>query len=107
MGTKLNVLLKKGSGDADLLKIYQDPLRATVLEYKPEFILISAGFDAARGDLLGGCDITPAGYAEMTRIVKGLAEICCKGRMVSVLEVGYSLKQLPPCVEPHVHALME
>ena len=106
-GTKMNVLLKKGATDADILRIYREQLRPAVLEFKPEFILISAGFDAARGDLLGGLDLTPAGYAEMTRIVKELAAEVCKGRIVSVLEGGYSLKQLPPCVEAHLRALME
>jgi acetoin utilization deacetylase AcuC-like enzyme len=107
VGTKKNVLLTKGMGDEDILKIYREELRPAVLEFQPEFILISAGFDAARGDLLGGLNVTPAGYAEMTRIVKDLAKTCCKGRLVSTLEGGYSLKQLPGCVEAHVRALME
>jgi acetoin utilization deacetylase AcuC-like enzyme len=106
-GTKMNVLLKKGAGDEDVLKIYREKLRPAVLDFKPDFILISAGFDAARGDLLGGCDLTPAGYAEMTRIVKELAATVCKGRVVSTLEGGYSLKYLPPCIEAHLRALME
>jgi acetoin utilization deacetylase AcuC-like enzyme len=107
VGTKMNVLLKKGAGDADILTVYNERLRPAVLAFKPDFILISAGFDAARGDLLGGLDLTPAGYTEMTRIVKELADTVCKGRIVSTLEGGYSLKQLPGCVEAHVRALME
>jgi acetoin utilization deacetylase AcuC-like enzyme len=106
-GTKMNVLLTKGATDADVLKIYRERLRPAVLDFKPDFILISAGFDAARGDLLGGCDLTPAGYGEMTRIVKELAATVCKGRIVSTLEGGYSLKSLPPCIEAHLRALME
>ncbi len=106
-GTKMNVLLKKGAGDADVLKIYREKLRPAILDFKPDFILISAGFDAAHGDLLGGCDLTPAGYAEMTRIVKEAAATVCKGRIVSTLEGGYSLKYLPPCIEAHLRALME
>jgi acetoin utilization deacetylase AcuC-like enzyme len=106
-GTKMNVLLKKGATDADVLKIYREKLRPAVLDFKPDFILISAGFDAAHGDLLGGCELTPAGYAEMTRIVKDLAATVCKGRVVSMLEGGYSLKYLPPCIEAHLRALME
>ncbi|MBI3854278.1 MAG: histone deacetylase [Planctomycetes bacterium] len=107
VGTKMNVLLKRGSTDADILKAYQERLRPAVLAFKPDFILISAGFDAARGDLLGGLELTPDAYTQMTRIVKELAETCCKGRLVSTLEGGYSLKQLPGCVEAHVRALME
>lgn len=107
VGTKMNVLLKKGNGDAEILAAYREKLRPAVLAFQPDFILISAGFDAARGDLLGGLDVTPAGYAEMTRIVKELAATVCKGRLVSTLEGGYSLKALPPSVEAHVRALME
>lgn len=107
VGTKKNILLAKGMGDAEILKIYREQLRPTALAWKPEFILISAGFDAARGDLLGGLNVTPEGYAEMTRIVVDLAKTCCNGRVVSTLEGGYSLKQLPLCVEAHVRALLE
>ena len=57
--------------------------------------------------LLGGLAATPEGYEEMTRFVKGLAAELCKGRIVSTLEGGYSLKQLPGCVEAHVRALLE
>jgi acetoin utilization deacetylase AcuC-like enzyme len=106
-GTKMNVLLKKGNGNAEILAAYREKLKPAVLAFKPDFILISAGFDAAHGDLLGGLEVTPDGYAEMTRIVKELAATVCKGRLVSTLEGGYSLKALPPCVEAHVRALME
>lgn len=106
-GTKMNVLLKKGAGDADVLRIYEEKLRPAVLAFQPDFILISAGFDAARGDLLGGLDLTPDGYAKMTRIVKELADGVCKGRIVSTLEGGYSTRHLPTCVEAHVRTLME
>jgi acetoin utilization deacetylase AcuC-like enzyme len=107
VGTKLNVLLPKGAGDADLLKAYREQLAPAAAAFKPDFILISAGFDAAAGDLLGGLSVTPSGYSEMTRFVKELAATHCQGRLVSTLEGGYSLKQLPGCVEAHVRALLE
>ncbi|HLY08184.1 MAG TPA: histone deacetylase [Planctomycetota bacterium] len=107
LGTKLNVPLAKGAGNGEILKAYKDQLEPAARAFRPEFILISAGFDAAKGDLLGGLSLTPEGYMEMTRIVKGLAAELCQGRLVSTLEGGYSLKQLPPCVEAHVRALLE
>jgi len=107
LGTKLNVPLVKGSGDDAVLRAYRDQLGPAARAFKPEFILVSAGFDAAKGDLLGGMSLTPDGYAQMTRVVKGLAEELCQGRLVTVLEGGYSLKQLPGCVEAHVRALLE
>jgi acetoin utilization deacetylase AcuC-like enzyme len=62
-------------------------------------VLISAGFDAANGDLLGGMKVTPEGYTELTRIVKGIAEESCNGRLVSMLEGGYNTEALAASVE--------
>jgi len=107
VGTKLNVPLKKGMGDAEILKAYQEQLGPAAREFKPEFILVSAGFDAAKGDSLGGLQVSPDGYLAMTRFIKGLAAELCKGRLVSTLEGGYSLKQLPGSVEAHVRGLLE
>jgi len=107
VGTKMNVTLKKGMGDAEILEAYKEKLGPAARAFRPEFILISAGFDAVKGDSLGGLAVTPEGYAEMTRFVKALAAELCKGRLVSTLEGGYSLKQLPGCVEAHVRALLE
>jgi acetoin utilization deacetylase AcuC-like enzyme len=106
-GTKINVPLKKGTGDEVVLKAYQEQLGPAARAFQPDFILISAGFDAARGDSLGGLSLSPEGYTEMTRFVKGLAAELCQGRIVSTLEGGYSLKQLPGCAEAHVRALLE
>jgi acetoin utilization deacetylase AcuC-like enzyme len=105
--TKLNVPLAKGSGDLDLIKAYREELGPAARKFRPDFILVSAGFDAAKGDLLGGLAATPEGFAAMTRFIKGLADELCGGRLVSTLEGGYSLKQLPGCVEAHVRALIE
>ena len=107
LGTKLNVPLKKGTGNDEILAAYRELLGPAARAFKPEFILISAGFDAAKGDSLGGLTVSPEGYTEMTRFVKGLAAELCGGRLVSTLEGGYSLKQLPDSVEAHVRALME
>jgi len=106
-GTKLNVPLPRGAGDADILKAYREQLAPAAKAFKPDFILISAGFDAAKGDSIGGLSVTPDGFYQMARFVKELAESCCQGRLVSSLEGGYSLKQLPGAVEAHVRALLE
>ncbi|HLY75126.1 MAG TPA: histone deacetylase, partial [Planctomycetota bacterium] len=105
--TKLNVPLKKGSGNDQVLAAYKEQLGPAARAFKPDFILISAGFDAAKGDSLGGLLVSPEGFTEMTRFVKALAVELCQGRLMSTLEGGYSLKQLPGCVEAHVRALME
>jgi acetoin utilization deacetylase AcuC-like enzyme/formylglycine-generating enzyme required for sulfatase activity len=106
-GCIINVPLPEGTGDAAFLKIYQEKLKPAALAFKPDFILISAGFDSARGDTLGRLDLTPAGYASMTKVVREIADACCKGRVVSSLEGGYNLEALADSVEAHVRSLME
>jgi acetoin utilization deacetylase AcuC-like enzyme len=107
LGCIFNVPLSPGTGDEAFQKIYTETLKPAALAFKPDFILISAGFDSARGDKLGRLDITPDGYGVMTRIVRGIADACCQGRIVSVLEGGYNLEALANSVEAHVRALME
>jgi len=107
VGTKLNVPLPAGAGDADYRAALEEKLRPAALAFKPDFVLISCGFDAHAGDLLGRMKVTSAGYAELTRLVKAIAESCCGGRLISVLEGGYSLANLASAAEAHVRALME
>jgi acetoin utilization deacetylase AcuC-like enzyme len=64
------------------------------LEYKPQVVLLSAGFDAHFNDPLGGMRITPEGFAALTRILLNIADKCCKGRFVAVLEGGYHVAGL-------------
>jgi len=107
LGTKINVPLRAGSGDAEYVKAFQERLRPAALAFRPDFVLVSAGFDAYEHDLLGGMKVTPRGFAELTRIVKEIAERCCGGRLVSVLEGGYDLDGLAACVEAHLRVLIE
>ena len=107
IGKILNVPLKKGAGDAEILQAFQTKLVPAARNFKPEFILISAGFDAMRRDLLGQFDVTPEGFAAITRVVVGLANELCQGRIVSVLEGGYRLDGLAESVTAHVRALQE
>ena len=65
------------------------------------------GFDAAKDDLLGQMKVTPEGFAELTHIIKELAEQYCQGRLVTVLEGGYNLESLAASVEAHVRVLMQ
>ncbi|HUT34001.1 MAG TPA: SUMF1/EgtB/PvdO family nonheme iron enzyme [Planctomycetota bacterium] len=107
VGTKLNVPLPAGSGDAEYKKAFEEQLRPAALAFKPDFVLISCGFDAHADDLLGRMKVTTPCYAELTRIVKGIAEKCCGGRLISVFEGGYNLDNLASAAEAHVRALME
>jgi acetoin utilization deacetylase AcuC-like enzyme/formylglycine-generating enzyme required for sulfatase activity len=107
LGTKLNVPLPAGSGDREYKKAFEEKLRPAALAFKPDLVLISAGFDAHEHDLLGGMKVSTQGFAELTRTVKQIAQECCGGRLVSVLEGGYNLDGLADCAEAHVRVLME
>ena len=104
-GKILNVPMTPGAGDAQFLQAFETRLVPAARNFKPDFILISAGFDSMRNDLLGQFSITPQGYAAMTRIVMRLADEFSHGRVVSVLEGGYRLDGLAESVVAHVKAL--
>jgi len=105
VGTTLNVPLPPGAGDAQILAAFEQKLVPAARRFKPDFILVSAGFDGMRRDLLGQFDITPDGYAAITRVIVRLADELCQGRVVSVLEGGYRLDGLAESVAAHVGVL--
>lgn len=105
LGTTLNVPLPAGASDAQILEAFESSLVPAARAFRPDFILISAGFDAMRNDVLGRFDVTPQGFAAITKVVVGLAEEFSQGRIVSVLEGGYRLDGLAASVLAHVKAL--
>jgi acetoin utilization deacetylase AcuC-like enzyme len=104
-GTKFNVPMAPGAGDAAFLEAFRARLVPEARKFKPDLILISAGFDGMRNDVLGQFDITPQGFADMTRVVVDLANDLCQGRVVSVLEGGYRLDGLAESVVAHMKVL--
>jgi histone deacetylase 6 len=84
-----------GAGDADYIYAFQKIVMPIAYEFNPQLVigmklvcsakLVSAGFDAAAGDPIGGCEVTPAGYAHMTHMLMPLAE----GKLVLALEVMF------------------
>lgn len=107
LGTTLNVPLPVGASDRQILQAFETTLVPAARRFRPDFILISAGFDGMRNDLLGRFDITPQGFAAITRVVVKLADELCQGRIVSVLEGGYRLDGLAESVAAHVKVLQE
>jgi acetoin utilization deacetylase AcuC-like enzyme/acyl-CoA hydrolase/GNAT superfamily N-acetyltransferase len=104
-GATLNIPLKAGAGDGEIITAWKEPLRDALAKFKPDLIIICAGFDAAAGDPLAEMLVTPDGFSELTRLVCSYAEQYCGGRLVSVLEGGYDPAILANCVEAHVKAL--
>ncbi|XP_062188769.1 histone deacetylase 5-like [Phragmites australis] len=90
-GYNINVPWEHGRcGDADYIAAWDHVLLPVVEAYDPDIILVSAGFDAALGDPLGGCCITPNGYALLLTKLLGFAQ----GRIVMALEGGYNLRSI-------------
>lgn len=79
-----------GMGDSEYLYAFQEIVMPIATEFDPDLVIISAGFDAAEGDLLGGCFVTPACYGHMTHMLMRLA----KGKLVVCLEGGYNLRSI-------------
>lgn len=98
-GYNINVPLRKGLGDADFAHIYQQLLKPIALAFRPELILVSAGFDIHKNDPLGGMKLTPYGFSALTRIVMEISSLCCNGRLVLVLEGGYHRQALADSVK--------
>jgi acetoin utilization deacetylase AcuC-like enzyme len=105
LGATLNVPLQPGATDAQIHHALESELLPAARRFRPDFLLISSGFDAMRGDLLGCFDVTPSGFAAITRLAMALAEECCNHRLVSVLEGGYYLQGLGECAATHIEAL--
>jgi acetoin utilization deacetylase AcuC-like enzyme len=89
-GATVNVPLPPGCGDADYLGVLRRILVPVALSFRPELILVSCGFDAHRDDPLASMELSHAGFAEMTRTLRALAETVCGGRLLFVLEGGYA-----------------
>jgi acetoin utilization deacetylase AcuC-like enzyme len=90
-GFTVNVPLSTGAGDSDYGNIFEKILRPIALEYQPQLILISAGFDIHFDDPLGGMKVTERGFARMTQILMEIAETAAQGRLIITLEGGYDV----------------
>lgn len=104
-GTTLNCPMAAGSGNHEYEQAFVDRILPRIDAFKPEFIIISAGFDAHHEDPLAQIELTTGFYAWMSERMMEVAEKHAGGRMVSVLEGGYNLQRLPECVARHVEVL--
>jgi acetoin utilization deacetylase AcuC-like enzyme len=93
-GYTVNVPVLPGLGDGEYLAIFEALLKPVALEFEPDFILVSAGFDPHFDDPLGGMRVTPDGFAGLTRVLMDIADACCGGKLVLALEGGYGLSGL-------------
>jgi len=107
MGATLNVPISPGTSEEDYLAAFEANVLPAVDDFRPEFLIVSAGFDGHVADPIAQLCLTEEGYAGMTRDLKKLADHSCRGRLISSLEGGYNLQALERSVAAHVQALME
>jgi acetoin utilization deacetylase AcuC-like enzyme len=83
-----------GAVDADYQLVFAKVVAPILLQFEPDLVIVSAGFDAHERDPLGGMRLTTPAFAAMTRELRAVADECCRGRIVSVTEGGYDLQAL-------------
>jgi len=104
-GTTLNLPMPGGAVDAQWLSAFEAQIPPAIDDYRPDAILISAGFDAHRNDPLGGMRLSANAYRQMTRTIADLADKHCDGRILSLLEGGYDREGMAESVAVHLDEL--
>ena len=100
-------MLFRSSGRSEIVGAFQQQLMPAVERFKPELILISAGFDSRINDPLGRFILSDQDFADLTTLLLEAADKHAGGRLVSVLEGGYSLTGLASGTTAHVRALQK
>ncbi len=106
VGFTINVPLSADIKSEEYVSLFRKVLEEKAKQFGPEFIIISAGFDAYKRDPIGGLNLEIEDFKTLTEIVVNSAEDYCHGRVVSCLEGGYNLSDLPLCIESHLKALL-
>lgn len=104
-GYNINVHLDCGATDTDIKTAFNDSLLPRIDDFKPGFIIISAGFDSRMNDTLGCFDITDKAFAELTGMIMEVADVHAEGRVLSLLEGGYNVDGLARAVCAHTATL--
>lgn len=105
IGATLNCPMPAGAGDREYELAFLEKILPKIDEFKPELIIISAGFDAHREDPLANINLTTGFFAWMTKVILEKADRYAQGRIISLLEGGYNLQRLPECIGVHLQAL--
>ncbi len=105
-GFTLNVPMRPGWGDAEYRRAFAEQVIPRLDAFRPQFVLISAGFDSAAADRSADILLEPASFEWMTRDLVAVADRHAQGRLASVLEGGYDLTSLGRCAVAHVRGLL-
>jgi acetoin utilization deacetylase AcuC-like enzyme len=104
-GCTVNSPVLPGRGDDEYRRMIMQDLVPAIKKFKPEFMILSAGFDAHESDLMSGTNLSTDGYDFVSEVIMNLVNKFTDGRVVSVLEGGYNLDVLPTLVENHLKML--
>ncbi len=105
-GTTINIPLPAGCGDGEYLKVFEQIIVPAARRFQPQLILVSAGYDAHWADPLAMMQVSVTGFGQMAKIIKGLADELCGGRLVFTLEGGYNLNALAASVKATFDVLL-
>jgi acetoin utilization deacetylase AcuC-like enzyme len=106
-GFTVNLPIEAGAGDADYDLVYQRVVFPVLAQFRPQLILVSAGFDAYLDDPLGGMRVTARQFERLTATIARAADDLCDGRVVAISEGGYDLPGLAACFRAAIRALHE
>lgn len=104
-GYTLNVPLRSRSAGSRMVEAMREAVSQAVREFRPELILVSAGYDAHTKDPLGGIDATDDDFRQLMTLSRQLADDLCEGKLVAVLEGGYAPSALARCVADSIEIL--
>lgn len=107
LGYTLNIPFPARSGDWEYLEAMEEEVVPALDKFRPDCLMISAGFDAHAHDPLAHMRLTREGYLRMGRVLATFAKEYCDSRLISVLEGGYNLEVLEECVEDHIRTLQK
>lgn len=105
-GLIVNCPFDAGAGRSEVYTVFRQKLIPAANAFKPDLVIVSAGFDSRAGDPLGRFQLTDDDFADLTRLLLDVAEKHCGGRLVSVLEGGYSLSGLAAAATSHIRTLI-
>ncbi len=106
-GTTMNCPFTAGSGRQEILGAFKEKLEPAAANFKPDLVILSAGFDSRLGDPLGHFTLSDADFTDLTTLMLEIAGRWAGGRLVSVLEGGYHLSGLAAAATAHVRRLAE
>jgi acetoin utilization deacetylase AcuC-like enzyme len=106
-GFTVNLPLEVGAVDEDYRAVFASVVTPVLRQFEPDLVIMSAGFDAHEDDPLGGMRVTTPAFAAMASELRAVAEECCRGRIVAVVEGGYDLQALGASLDATIASLNE